>query len=90
MKPWYRMSYREQEQYFYEQKRKEIPVPDIGAIRKGFEVCLGGGLPDRCVKCPYHNNGCSSELDRDALDLINIQAARIAELEEALKSGQGL
>lgn len=89
MKPWYRMSYREQEKYLHEQKRKEIPVPDIDAIRKGFEVCLGGGLPDRCVKCPYHNNGCSSELHRDALDLINIQAARIAELEEALKRGKG-
>lgn len=87
MKSWYRMTYREQEKYLHELKRKKIPVPDVDAIRKGFEVCLSGGLPQRCVECPYHNNGCSSELDRDALDLINILETRNKQLEEALNRG---
>lgn len=42
-------------------------------VIKGFEVCLSGGLPDRCHECPYHRDGCAVLLQKDALELLKIQ-----------------
>lgn len=42
-------------------------------VIKGFEVCLSGGLPDRCHVCPYHRNGCALLLQKDALELLKAQ-----------------
>lgn len=45
-------------------------MPDLEKVIKGIEICLSGGLPDRCVECPYHNNGCDQQKMCDALELL--------------------
>ena len=82
MKPLWQMSSREIEEMEHKQKRETIPLPSLDTVRKAFEVCFSGGLPQRCVECPYHRNGCTSERERDAMDIINAQAERIAQLEK--------
>ena len=84
---WGRMKSEDVDLAFHHQKQETEPLPDVDKVRKGFEVCWSGGLPQRCVECPYHRNGCNRELEYDALDIIEAQAARIAELEEAVKRG---
>ncbi len=87
MKNWYMMTQAEREKAIHQHKRLTTPLPDLETIRNDFEVCWSGGLPDRCIECSYHNHGCVRELEADALDIINVQAARIKELEEALNRG---
>lgn len=46
-------------------------MADIEKVIKGTEVCLSGGLPERCVDCPYHHAGCDQQRMRDSVTLIN-------------------
>mgnify|MGYP006988875893 CR=1 FL=1 len=43
---------------------------DQKKVIKGFEICLSGGLPQRCRECPYHGQTCNLALMRDALSLL--------------------
>lgn len=55
---------------------------------QGTEICLSGGLPDRCKECPYHYNGCSRQLTEDSLALLKRQRwhfFRARELDEEEK-----
>ena len=49
-------------------------MPDLEKVIKGIEICLSFGLPDRCVECTYHRNGCDQKKEQDALELL--RAAR--------------
>lgn len=47
-------------------------MTDLENVIKGIEICLSGGLPERCVECPYHRNGCDQQKMRDALTLLRL------------------
>ena len=49
-----------------------MQTPDLEAVIKGTEICLSGGLPDRCVECPYHHNGCDHQRMKDSLTLLRL------------------
>ena len=55
---------------------------DIEKVITGTEICLSGGLPERCVKCPYHHNGCDHQRMKDSLAVIN----ELIEKVEAMKT----
>lgn len=42
-------------------------------VMKGTEVCLSGGLPERCKKCPYHPEGCDRQRMKDTLEVLKAQ-----------------
>lgn len=46
-------------------------MTDIEKVLRGTEICLSGGLPERCSDCPYHNAGCDHQRMKDTLVLIN-------------------
>lgn len=45
----------------------------VDEVINGLEVCLSGGIPQRCKECPYHDGRCSRELMKDALELLKKQ-----------------
>ena len=45
---------------------------------KGTEICLSGGLPDRCRECPYHLEGCDRQRMQDTLELLKEQEDMIS------------
>lgn len=49
-------------------------------VLKGIEVCLSGGLPDRCNECPYHHDGCDTQKMKDAYSLLKAQKQVIDQL----------
>ena len=77
MKTW-----QEEMRELHIRKRATQSPPDVETVRKVFERCWSDGLPRRCMECPYRNRGCTRELEMDALDIIEAQAAMIKTLRE--------
>ena len=48
-------------------------MTDREKVIKGFEVCLSGGLPGRCVECPYQGMECTYNKMKDALRILKEQ-----------------
>lgn len=48
-------------------------MTDREKIIKGTEICLSGGTPQRCIECPYHNDGCDRQRMIDTLELLKEQ-----------------
>ena len=46
---------------------------DREKVIRGTEICLSGGLPQRCIECPYHNDGCDQQRMIDTLKLLKEQ-----------------
>ena len=49
-----------------------MQTPDLENVIKGTEICLSGGLPERCEECPYHHNGCDRQRMKDSLTLLRL------------------
>ena len=62
----------------------------LDKVIKGTEVCLSGGLPQRCVECPYHHDGCDHKRMRDSLILLNDLKLRRSETAAISASGNGI
>lgn len=48
----------------------EVGMTDREKVIMGTEICLSGGLPQRCIECPYHNDGCDRQRMIDTLKLL--------------------
>jgi hypothetical protein len=59
-------------------------MPDREKVIKGTEICLTGGAPQRCLECPYHNDGCDRQRMQGTLELLKEQEAEIRQLRLAL------
>lgn len=51
----------------------ERTMSDREKVIMGTEICLSGGLPQRCIECPYHNDGCDRQRMIDTLKLLKEQ-----------------
>ena len=49
-----------------------MQTPDLENVIKSTEICLSGGLPDRCEECPYHHNGCDQQRMKDSMTLLRL------------------
>lgn len=59
-------------------------MTDREKVIMGTEICLSGGLPQRCIECPYHNDGCDRQRMIDTLKLLKEQEAKWIEYPECL------
>ena len=58
---------------------------DREKVIKSLELCVQGSKG--CLKdCPYTDKGCRVQLEKDALELLKEQEARVMTLDEALGS----
>lgn len=46
---------------------------DREKVIRGTEICLSGGLPKRCIECPYHHDGCDRQRMIDTLEVLKEQ-----------------
>ena len=46
---------------------------DREKVIRGTEICLSGGLPQRCIECPYHHDGCDRQRMIDTLEVLKEQ-----------------